>query len=279
VAQQPASKSKYPAKLIAIVGGLGGLLIICMICGLVGSLSRGKATPTPSALAVAVNTAVPAGDNTTEPPKRESTDTPVATEPPVDTATPEPTPTPAPTNTPVPTPIPTEPPKPIVLQGSGQTATDALRLPSAISVAKFTHNGSRNFVVWTYVGNNRDLLINTIGAYEGARPIVAQQPVMFDIDADGSWSVTITPLQFGGVPEFSGHGDSVSAAFDPPPTGAWLIKHDGQRNFVVWCHCAGGSALIQNEIGQVDASRVISFDEGPCFWEVIADGNWSLAPR
>lgn len=75
------------------------------------------------------------------------------------------------------------------------------------------------------------------------------------------------------------HGDDVSELFPLPSTGPWEIRHAGKSNFIVRAHCAGGSSLVRNEIGAIDGSRVITFRTGPCFWEMRADGEWSLQPR
>ncbi|MGQ9554178.1 MAG: hypothetical protein ACUVWR_08715 [Anaerolineae bacterium] len=207
------------------------------------------------------------------------TDTPTPTPAPVATDTPLPTSTPLPTDTPAPSPTPTLPPQPVLLSGVGQTATDPINLPAPVSVAHFTHSGSSNFVVFVYVGGEKDLLINEIGAYEGARPLFVNQPVFFDIDADGAWTIRIEPIGRTDSPAFSGKGDDVSGLFDPPGTAPWEVMHDGTSNFIVFLHCAGGSDLIQNKIGPVSGSTVVEFPTGPCFWEVEADGNWSLQPR
>ena len=146
-------------------------------------------------------------------------------------------------------------------------------------MARFTHNGSRNFIVKTYAGNTQDLLINTIGGYQGARPLTGSQPVTFDIDADGAWTIHIEAINRSPSAAFAGRGDNVSGLFEPPGRGAWEITHNGRRNFIVKAHCAGGTDLVQNEIGPVNGSKVVTFDRGPCFWEVEADGEWSLRPR
>jgi len=145
-------------------------------------------------------------------------------------------------------------------------------------VARFTHNGESNFVVWAYFDGGKDLLVNTIGAYEGTRPVVGDELVL-DIDADGAWTVEIAPIGWAADAAFSGRGDAVSGVFDPPSTGPWEFWHNGTSNFVVWLHCAGGSNLVQNEIGPVSGSGIVAFEEGPCCWEVEADGDWSLKPR
>jgi hypothetical protein len=134
--------------------------------------------------------------------------------------------------------------------------------------------------VWAFQGDKKDLLINEIGSYQGQRPIFGQEPVFFDIDADGAWTLRIEPVGTQGSPAFSGRGDAVSGMFSPPSgPSPWTITHTGESNFAVWLHCSGGSDLIQNEIGRVAGSRVIQFEDGPCLWEVEADGEWSLAPR
>ena len=249
--------------------GIGILLVSCVVIGIIVGPSPDEDEPVaqvtrePTKVAVARATAKP----------EDPTNTPGPTNTTGPTNTPEPTSTPVPTATPVP------PPEPVVLSGSGQRATEEFYLPSTISVANFTHNGSSNFVVKAYVDSGEELLVNEIGFYRGSRPLVSSGPVMLDIQADGAWTVQVVPLGLAASPAFSGKGDAVSGIFDPPSRGAWEISHDGSSNFVVKCHCVGGSGLVQNEIGAVSGSRVVTFGEGPCFWEVRADGNWSLRSR
>lgn len=207
-----------------------------------------------------------------------ATRTTAPTRAPVPTTT-APTPTPAPTPPPTAPPTPVPPPPPVELSGFGQTATDPVTPPCPICRATLTHSGSSNFIVHTFRGAEEDFLVNEIGAYQGSRPIFGEEPIVFDIDADGAWSIRIEQVGTGGQPPFAGRGDAVSDLFSPPSTGPWEFVHDGQSNFIVWFHCAGGSDGIQNEIGPVSGSGVVAFDSGPCLWEVEADGNWSLTPR
>jgi hypothetical protein len=168
---------------------------------------------------------------------------------------------------------------PVTVEGFGQTATDPLTPPCSICRAVFTHSGSANFIVTAFQAGEETLLVNEIGAYSGARPIFGTEPVTFDIDADGAWSLRIEPIALSGSAPFSGAGDAVSDLFDPPDDGPWELTHDGEANFIVQLHCGGGSDLVQNEIGPISGSSVVGFEDGPCLWEVEADGNWSLAPR
>lgn len=181
-----------------------------------------------------------------------------------------------------PTPPPYTPPSyptPIILTSSGQDVTRAVPLPATIAVIELHHGGSRNFIVKAHFGGQEELLVNTIGYYHGFRPLAARSPVTFEVQADGTWSIEVTPLADGGRPAVSGEGDYVSATFTPPSAGAWEVRHSGTRNFIVKAHCAGGSELVQNKIGAVGGSVFVTFPRGPCFWEIEADGRWSLQPR
>jgi len=168
---------------------------------------------------------------------------------------------------------------PVSFNGSGRTATNQMSLPSPFSKVTFTHSGSSNFIVTVYYGNDEDLLVNEIGNYKGTTLIMTDQTVTFDIDADGSWTGKIEGVGKSSSASFSGTGDGVSGFFNPPSQGAWEITHNGDSNFVTWLHCVGGSDLIVNEIGVFSGSAIIQFEEGPCLWEVNADGIWSLNPR
>lgn len=196
------------------------------------------------------------------------------------TVRPSETPRPVPTNSPAPTAA--QPVAPQVLaraNGTGQTATAPLQLGSGNSRVKFTHNGARNFIVKAFVAGAETLLVNVIGTYDGARYLAGNGTATFDIMADGAWTVAVESLGSGTESTFSGRGAGVSRTFGPPAGGAWELKHDGARNFVVFLRCGNFPNLVQNSIGPFSGSRVVQFGQGPCFWEVDADGNWSLAPR
>lgn len=252
----------------AVVLSVIGLLCCCPLA-LAGGGQRGGSAQLDSP-AGGAGAAAPAA---TEPPAGPtSTPEPTATSAP--TATPEPTATPAPTATPVP---------PIELSGTGQFVTDPLALPSAVNLVTLTHQGRRNFIVKMYATGDtggEELLVNTIGDYRGIRPVFAPA-AFFEIDADGPWTLRIEAIGAAqdvalGAVEV---GDWASGVFMPERSGPTrvAVKHDGQRNFVVRLHCASGTELVQNEIGPVDGSTVVRFGEGPCLWEVQADGVWMVA--
>ncbi|GAB4323759.1 MAG: hypothetical protein Kow0010_05270 [Dehalococcoidia bacterium] len=211
-----------------------------------------------------------------------ATGTPPATHTPTATATPTATPAPTETPTPTPSPTPTPTPQPISLRGTGQTATDEFSLPAGVFVAHLVYTGGSNFIVWTYASDgDEDLLVNEIGPYDGRRPLIGGKSYVLDVTAGGSWSIDIEPLGIepSAASGIEGRGDDVSGLFAGPGRGAWEFEHGGSSNFIVWAHCSeSGSDLVQNEIGPTSGSTVVRLD-GLCFWEVEADGAWSLRKR
>jgi hypothetical protein len=172
-----------------------------------------------------------------------------------------------------------DPDPPINLTGTGQTATKLLRLPSPMSRAIFQHTGNSNFIVTLYTGNDKTLLINEIGPYRGAVLVMASQNIMFDIDADGTWIATIEGIGLTESPAFSGKSDNVSDFFTPPQLSSWSITHNGTSNFIVKYHCIEGRKMVINEIGYFSGTTIITFKDGPCLWEVQADGTWNIRPN
>lgn len=220
------------------------------------------------------------GTTTTSAPLAAVTTAPTAAAVPTPTRAPTPSPaptTPRPTPTPTLAPTPTPAPTPIQLSGRGQTATDPVRPLAAQNAATFSHRGGANFVVWAYRGDRRDLLVNTIGNYDGSRVLLGTEEVRFSIEADGAWTATISPIGSGGTVEASGTGDSVTKTFGPPGTTSLRFTHNGNTNFVVWLYCANGRQLVQNTIGAFNGSKIVQFGAAPCYWEVMADGAWTIA--
>jgi hypothetical protein len=189
-----------------------------------------------------------------------------------------------------PTPVP-EPPsvrnlpgRGIVIEGHGSMASDDVApeysagLPVGVDVVTITHDGRSSFIVTAIQNDRPEQLTAAIGAYNGQRPLVVQGPVSFEVTADGAWSLRVQPMSSGGQPAFSGKGDAVSAYFQPPQPGSWGMQHDGQSSFFVFAHCLSGSTVVADRNGAFQDTTAVDFGRGPCFWEVRADGAWSLTP-
>ncbi len=167
---------------------------------------------------------------------------------------------------------------PVELRGVGNLITDLIAPPGSTSILSFTYSASDSFTLKTMVGGDESTLANDVGPYSGRHALVVQAPFVLTIEATGAWTVRIDEIGTASTAAFQGSGNDVSGLFDPPAAGPWSFTHDGSRNFSVWLHCAGGSELVQSELGSASLTSDVSFQAGPCFWTVEADGSWSLAP-
>jgi hypothetical protein len=187
---------------------------------------------------------------------------------------------PGPTPAPEPPRVQELPGRGVQVDGSGTTHTDPIVPPYiGIDVLSLTHDGHSTFVVAAVHENQTEETLTTaIGAYQGQRPLVVDGAVAFKVTADGNWTLKLQPIPTGGTPDFKGSGDSVSGYFSPPAPATWTVSHDGQSPFYVYAHCLGGSLLVAQATGALDTTTPVTFPRGPCFWEVRADGHWSLEP-
>jgi hypothetical protein len=190
-----------------------------------------------------------------------------------------------------PTPVP-EPPevsllpgRGVAISGHGTSQTDPITpqydsgLNVGVEVVSLSHDGHSTFVVAAIHENqSEETLATAIGGYTGQRPLVVEGPIQFKVTADGNWTLKVQPIPNGATPNFKGSGDAVSGYFTPPSPGTWQINNTGQSQFYVYAHCAGGSVLVENSEGTVQDTPRVEFPRGPCFWEVRADGTWSLQP-
>ena len=94
--------------------------------------------------------------------------------------------------------------------------------------------------------------MNTIGSYKGTVPLdfmEGQQTPRIQVEADGSWKMTVKPLS--SVRRFAstvkGKGDDVLYYTAGPKVAN--IKHTGSENFAVWYYGEDGNELLVNEIG------------------------------
>lgn len=247
---------------IAIIGG--SLLVLCCLCVVVLQLVS------PSKTAVPANaSAIPTQAAATEAPS-------------LPTETLEPTNTSAPTDTPLPPATSTPEPEPITLNGTGDSIVDVPKGDyPAVMHAK--HTGGGNFIVTNYDASNSkiDLLINTIGAYEGTRPLdflVGEQTARFEVKAGGAWEIQILPMSQVrriSIPgNAQGTGDDV---FYVDGGGADTIAADasqGSGNFVLYAYSDSGYDLVFNEIAPYTGTALLN--NSTYLITVQATGPWSL---
>lgn len=266
-----------------VIISLAGLVIVCCVIGILVPRRPQQQGAAPAAAPPATSGAAAAAQPT------QPTEAPAATagptSPPPPSAMPAPTDTPEPTATPSPVPPTATPVPPVVIEGKGQTVTDPFTPPSSLNRVIFAHEGARNFIVTLYKPNgDTDIMVNEIGRYAGIRAMAGEgEGYYFEVKADGKWTIRVEPigLEEGAAQGLDGSGDYASGLFMPTKVGPvpFTFKHTGKRNFIVILQCAGGGDYVQNEIGPVDGAAVVNFKKGPCFWDVKADGDWSIKPK
>lgn len=192
-----------------------------------------------------------------------------------------PTQTPIPTSTPIPTATNTPIPQPKSYTGTGDTIIDIDWDGPGYIHAKYA--GGSNFAIINYGPNNEyiDLLVNTIGNYEGNVPLNfldSEDTKRLEVKASGTWEITIYPLALLAgytLPvTISGTGDDVFILFD---RNGDIIKADnsqGSSNFAVWAYSPQGRELVFNEISPYTGSALLP--SGTMLMVVKAEGNWTL---
>ncbi|MEK7612120.1 MAG: hypothetical protein AAB407_02150 [Patescibacteria group bacterium] len=88
----------------------------------------------------------------------------------------------------------TAPAMPSTVSGTAQQATQLVTIQKGLATFALTHNGSRNFSIWLMDknGGNVDLLVNTIGPFNGSKAVQIPKTgiYLFNVDADGAWTIS-----------------------------------------------------------------------------------------
>jgi hypothetical protein len=168
--------------------------------------------------------------------------------------------------------------KPVTKSGKGDSV---LMLP-ADAVAGFvtsTYKGSSNFIVEVLDKTNQstgDGIANAIGNYSGSAAFglnsYGEPGTSIKIQAEGTWTLTVSP--FSAAKEFpaSGHGDGVYLYTGEAE--AMILTHKGESNFIVSQY--GDETVMSglvNEIGKYTGTVPVT--AGPSIFTVTADGAWA----
>ncbi len=199
------------------------------------------------------------------------------------THTPELTSTPQPTNTPHPTPQNTPVLKTIHISGTGDEVVDIEKWegPAVVHITNNTYLDESDFIVRSYGpdGEEMDLLANTTGSYQVARPMdftEGERTTRLKIESSGEWLIQIFPQ-----PEFrtveapgtiEGRGDEYVFLKGEPD----LLKIDATKakgKFVVW-KIGRGTYRIVDEIAPYEVTVVAG--EGTFMLYIEAEGEWSI---
>ena len=244
--------------------------ILCLL--LAACSSAQPVSPTSLPTSVASDTQVPTVTRTPRPSFTPITPWPTNTKAP--TNTPRPTNTPKPTNTTTPT------PEPVVLTGIGDGVVDFVW--SGLGLLHITYSGGSNFAVISYDTNGEylDLLVNTIGSYEGTVPLnfMEKGATRFEIKSSGNWEIQILPLGMirrEVIPgTITGIGDDVIYLDGKDPDLVKVDASTAKSNFSIWAWSATDVDLLVNEIAPYTGTVVALSDM--YLLVVGADGNWSI---
>jgi hypothetical protein len=84
---------------------------------------------------------------------------------------------------------------PASLQGTGTHTTPFLKLDKGLAIFKMKHNGDNRFIVRLRDKDGKLLeqLVNTLGAFDGSKPISIEEPGIYflNVSADGDWSIDV----------------------------------------------------------------------------------------
>lgn len=258
-AAAPPAKAKAKVRPIVVLAVVGGLLLACVACAVIGSLAQSTAPPVAAVKSPAAQSS--------QPPE---------TQPEAAAPAPEPEPAPATAKETVAETFGEF--NGVTKKGRGASVMALPTGPSAVLVIA-SHSGSSNFSIESLDASNQmaDLLVNTIGKYAGTTFCETDSAKKLKITADGSWKITIMPVSRATVMSAttSGKGDAVllydGAAAD------WAVTHKGQSNFAIKVTGTEGSDLLVNEIGNYSGTVPVS--GGPMVVIITADGRWSVISK
>jgi hypothetical protein len=191
---------------------------------------------------------------------------------------------------PQPPPEPKEPaPQPITLSGQASQATDFFRLEQGLAVFEMQHQGQMNFIATLLDEQGNEVgyaLGNEIGTvqFSSALRIPSAGRYIFDVDADGPWSVTIRQPRLLDAPEqtsFRGENNAATSLFQLS-SGLKRVTatHQGQGNFIINMLDAEGREVafaLVNEIGSGEFSSTVNVpQDGVYLFTVEAEGPWTI---
>jgi hypothetical protein len=174
------------------------------------------------------------------------------------------------------------------IEGRGDSISDAVSLQKGLLMVAAAHKGNRNFVLQLLLtdGGKTELLVNTIGDYQGVRlvPVEAGR-YKFQVRADQAWVLLHEQPDpnKAGTPLPISHNLKGDAPLGPFSLKRGLLQatftHDGTRNFVAMLYRSNGEGvgLLVNKIGAYRGSVAQAIGEPGLYWlEVRASGAWSV---
>ena len=194
----------------------------------------------------------------------------------------------------LPPPGPTPVPTPTVITSvemSGTGSNVAAFSATGTSQREFIihYNGGSDFVVWLKdaQGNNVDLLVNTVGPYNGkiSSPLTTGDYYL-DILASGPWTILISPSVTQKNPTpisvpllINGSGNQV-VKFTATGSGLRMfsMNYNGGFEFIVWLKEVQSNTIesLVNTAGPYSGKSAARLVMGDYYLDVTASGPWSI---
>jgi len=208
--------------------------------------------------------------------------------------TPTRTSTPKLRNTKSPTNTPTPKPEPIFLQGSGDDVVEIEKWDGP-AIVDIVRDGGGHFAVKSYdeFGESIDLLVNTIGPYEGKVTMdllgyADTTTSILEISADGPWTISICPFdrdylnQVDAPGFYENNKDDVLVVDGESATATFKCAIGG--NFAVWGIAEDDIDLMVNEEDDIDlmVNEIAPYEgkvmvpKGLFLLIVTAENDWSV---
>lgn len=166
------------------------------------------------------------------------------------------------------------------------TGDGTITLPEGATEGMVTasHDGDSNFSVNVLDTGNQptlDLLVNTIGSYEGTTAFglydLGEEPASLQITADGDWEITIASFDEAPRMELPVESDGDAVYLYDGGAADWAITHDGDSNFMVNqfpLEGIMGLSPLVNEIGSYEGTVPVTDDVA--IVTIVADGSWKI---
>ena len=194
-----------------------------------------------------------------------------------------PTLTPMPTKTSTSIPTATSMPLPVVIEGKGDQVVNFSKTWEDPTILKIQNSGGSNFIVKNYDDNGEeiDLLVNTIGKYQGVILIgvtsLENPTTRFSIRSSGSWRIEADPFEFSYLESIQipgsleGENDNVVLLIGSPD----LINFKCDRGYIgVWAYTSTKRSLIVNEVGPYSGQSILP--NGTAMLVIKSTGKWSF---
>ena len=183
--------------------------------------------------------------------------------------------------------------KPIEFSGSGDKIISNVNIPRGEYIARITVNSTRHYAIKFYYGSSDydyELLVNNSGkAYAGTTflkggSIDAVNNGMFEINAQGPWTIKVEKLTGTATFPITGNGDMVTGLFEGSGSReVFNITYNSTRHHAVKIYKYNGSEydyeLLVNDSGKAYNGQVMAPTEkgAKYFFVVEGEGDWTIS--